>query len=353
MLYYLLDEELNIISVIENYKSAIWTRRYYSEGDCELYLPAETESIQLIKQDYFIVRDSDWQGMIVKNIQITTSAEEGNYIIVTGKSLQSILNRRVIYPLTTIEDTSVESCIRELITQTIINPDIAARAISNFILGDELGIETEAISVQYIGEYLGDVVSSLCTTYSLGYDVRLDIDNKQFIFALYKGTDRSYNQSENPYVVFSHEYENLLTSNYVQNADNYKNVAVVAGEGEGIKRTIAESGDAEGLSRYELFVDAKDISSAAENGKILSATKYKKLLVQRGTEELSMTTVTEAIEGEIINNFNFVVDRDYYLGDIVEVINEYGVEMFARIIEVIESEDDTGTNVVVAFETTE
>lgn len=44
-------------------------------------------------------------------------------------------------------------------------------------------------------------------------------------------------------------------------SQNYRNVALVAGEGEGLDRKTIPVGAAEGMERYELYVDARDVSS--------------------------------------------------------------------------------------------
>lgn len=350
-MYYLLDTDLNFVAPLENYKSVIWTNRYYTSGDFEFYIPATTEMMDLIKEDYYITRDDDYtQCMIIKNIQITTDIEEGNFIIVTGKSLKSILDRRIIWTQTTVNGT-VEACVRKLIIENIINPLIPVRRIDNFILGAEIGI-TDTMRSQYTGKNLGETIREICINHGLGYDVLLDLDEKQFIFILFKGSDRSYKQNNNPYVVFSDEFENLLTTNYIYNGENFKNVALVAGEGEGVNRKKITVGDASGIQRYEMYVDSRDTSSTEEEGKTLTDEEYNEILRTKGIEALNENITTESIEGEVETNHQWIFNRDFFLGDIVEVVNEYGVHMQPQITEVIENEDDSGTNVVVTFATT-
>lgn len=347
-MYYLLDKELNLISPIESYKSAIWTKRYYAQGDFELYIPATSDVLNLIKRDYYVVRDDDFtKAMIVKDIQIDTDVEDGNYIIVTGKCLKNIIGQRIVWNQTTVDGT-VEECIRKLLNENIINPTIAERKIDNFILGDELG-DTPTMQAQYTGDNLDTVISALCTTHNLGYDVSVDLDTKQFIFTLYRGMDRSYNQTENPYVVFSNEFENLLTSTYKNSAEKYKNVALVAGEGEGVERKTTVVGSASGLERHEIFVDAKSISTKSDDE--ITDDEYISLLNEKGNETLTSNSITESMEGDIEVNHTYKYNEDYFLGDVVEVVNEYGISIQPRIIEVIESEDDTGEDVVVTFST--
>lgn len=347
MLFYILNTSLEVVDVIETYKSYIWTTRYFKSGDFELYIPATHKMINMIKQDYYIIREDDpTQCMIIKKIQITTSIDEGNFLIVTGPSLKSILDRRIIWQQTVLNGY-VEQCIRQLISANCIRSTIAERNISNLILGAELGI-TDKMSAQYTGDNLGEVIRSICNTFGLGYDIILDLDSKKFIFILYKGTDRSYNQNAVPYVVFSNEYENLLKTDYSNDTTQYKNVAKVAGEGEGTARKSFIVGNASGMNRYELFVDARDLST---NEGEIDTTTYNGLLAEKGNEALAETIILENIEGEVEANHTYKINEDYFLGDVVEVINEYGMEMTPRITEVIESEDESGHYTIPTFST--
>lgn len=347
MLFYLLDTSLEIVDVIETYKSYIWTTRYFSSGDFELYIPATDNMIAKLKQDYYIVREDDMtQAMIIKKIQITTDVEEGNFLIVTGPSLKSILGRRIIWQQTILSGY-IEQCIRQLVNANCIRSTIPERNINNLTLGAELGI-TDTMSAQFTGTNLEEAIQGICRTFGIGYDVMLDLDSKQFIFILYKGTDRSYNQDTVPYVVFSNEFENLLRTDYSNDTTDFKNVAKVAGEGEGTARKSITVGNASGLNRYEIFVDARDIST---NDGEITESDYNNMLAEKGNEALAETVIVENIEGEVEANHTYKINENYFLGDIVEVINEYGMEMASRIIEVIESEDDTGHYTIPTFST--
>lgn len=347
MNYYLLDTNLNYVQVIEVYASMIWTTRYFEPGDFELYTPANAALINALKKDYYIIRDDDLtQAMIIKNIQVTTDVENGDYITITGQSLKSILNRRIIWTQTNLNG-NLEMMLRQLVTDNAINPTVAARKISRLVLGDTIGL-TQTINAQYTGGNLGETLTEIGQTYGIGYDVLLDLENKQFKFVLLQGKNLTYNQNVNPRVVFSNDHENLLTTNYTYNSDEYKNVALVAGEGEGTARKTATIGAASDLSRYELYVDARDVSS---NEGEISAAEYTDLLLARGTEELSEYTVIETIEGEVETNYTYKPNVDYFLGDIVEVINAYGVSMTPRIIEIIECTDENGFTCIPTFAT--
>lgn len=326
----------------------IWTTRYYKSGDFELYAPATADLVQEIQKDRYIIRDDDpTQAMIIQNIQITTDVEDGNFIIATGKSLKSILSRRIIWRQTTINGT-VEAGVRKLISQNIMKPSDTTRKIDNLVFGEQLGI-TETLRQQFTGTNLETAISNICIRFGLGYDVQLDLTNKKFVFVLFKGTDRSYGQTENPRVIFSPEYENLLYTSYTDSNENYKNVALVAGEGEGINRKTASTGTASGLNRYELYVDSRDTST--DDDSTITEEEYLEMLKEKGNEALAENSILQHLECDLETNHTWQYGRDYFLGDIVEVMDEYGHSERPQITEIIESEDDTGKKLVVTFTT--
>lgn len=353
-----MDRNFKIQGICDNYKSIIWTSRYYVAGDFELYLPATDANILLLKEDRYVVRDKDMSQsssvlifknvMIIEKVQVTTDIENGNYLIITGRCLKSILTRRIVWQQTTLSG-KLEIALRKIVSENAISPSIAARKISQLQLG-ELKNYAEIIDKQVTGDTLYDFICNICMTYGIGWDVY--IKGNTFFFELYKGEDRSYAQSINPYVVFSPDFDNLLTTDYQFDKSNYKNVALVAGEGEGLNRKTISIGTSADLDRYELYVDSRNSSS---NDGEITATEYNNILLEEGKEALkeSENSIAENIEGQIETSSNYQFGKDYFLGDIVEVINEYGIETTPRIIEVIESEDDTGTSTIPTFSTWE
>lgn len=349
---YVLDTNFNMIGVVDSYTSVIWTTRYYSPGDFELYLPATDSMITLLREDYYLCRDSDIAGdtyknvMIIEKINPKTDIESGDYLTVTGRCLKSILSRRIIWNQTSING-KLELGIRKVLTENVISPTITDRKIGGFTLGPVRGF-SDTIEIQATGDEIATFLQEVCTSYGIGWDVYIRGGN--FVFDLYKGSDRSYNQTTNPYVVFSPEYDNLISSDYVYSKEAYKNTALVAGEGEGLERRTETVGAYSGLQRYEVYVDARDISS--NNGEI-TEDQYNSMLSEKGSEKLSELGATESFEGEIEVKSNYTLNKDYFLGDIVQVINEYGIEASPRIIEIIDSEDDTGHSIIPTFSTWE
>src|SRR5699024_6546201 len=98
----------------------------------------------------------------------------------------------------------------------------------------------------------------------LGWNIEVDYDNKRFIFKVLEGRNLSANQSILPPAIFSPEFGTLKELSYVESELDYKNFAVVAGQGEGADRRIVTVGDAVGKDRRVLFVDARDVEEETD-----------------------------------------------------------------------------------------
>lgn len=346
-----LDHEFSAVSVIDTYESLIWTDRYFECGDFELYTTMTESILQKIKIGYYLVNSESEHVMVVEKIQINYDSEDGNHVTISGRSLESILDRRIVWGLQ-ILNGNLQDVIHDLLNASFINPSKTSRKVSNFTFKetDDPNILGITISAQYTGENIYDAIKALCTECGVGFRLLLT-DSGDLEFGLYSGVDRSYDQSENSFVVFSPTFDNLLNSNYIESIEQFKNVALVAGEGEGATRKYAAVGDVTGLDRKELFVDARDVSSTSSEDETLSDADYQIQLQQRGKEKLSETTLVTSFEGEGETTRIFVYGRDFSKGDIVQVANEYGHESKARVLEVVMSEDENGFSVYPTFGT--
>ena len=256
-----LDKNLNAIAVLDLYKSFIWTDRFQECGDFEIYATASDAILNTVKQDYYLQRRGSDRGMIVEKILIESDVEDGDMVTITGRSLESILDRRVIWGLMTFSGNFQEA-IKSMLYACIISPSKPERKISNFIFeaSTDPAITSLTIDAQYTGDNLYDIITALCVERGVGFKVTLN-NNKQFVFKLYAGVDRSYDQTANPYVIFSPNFDNIISSNYMESREKWKNVTLVGGEGEGAARRYTGVGDTSGLDRRETFTDARDVSS--------------------------------------------------------------------------------------------
>lgn len=366
----ILDTKFKQVAILDKYESIIWTDRYNSTGDFEIYLPVETGLLKSCLKNYYFWSPNSDRTMIIEEIEITTDSEEGNKLAVRGRSLECILERRIIWNKIIFTDTPFQTAIQRLLNECIISPSDADRKIDNFIYQatEDVNITSLTVTGEYEGDSLLDVITNMCNEKDVGFKLVLD-SNFNFVFSLYNGYDRTYDQGVNPYVIFSPKFENLVSSEYYDSYTNLKTITLVVGEQyakegkyedweqEDIPHKTVTVGSGKGIHRRELYTQASDITSQldeedAEGQPVhMPDSQYFELLRERGNEELASYRQTEKFDGEVeaVNNFKY--GEDYYIGDIVQIQNEYGVEGIVRVIELIQSHDTSGLSIYPTFET--
>jgi len=363
-----LNTSFETVYILDSYESLLWVDKFNDVGTFEIYTPVTPEILEYLKPNYYLINDASEHTMIVEDISIESDVENGNKIKIVGRSLESIMDRRIIWDETSFkEEHNLQKAIRKLVERNISNlAKLADRKIPNFILDSE-SQDTSITALklkegaQYDGDVLLEVVRSLCQEYNIGFKVILN-DSNQFVFSLYNGKNRSYSQNVLPYVVYSPEFDNVISSNYREENSKTKNVALVVG-GDGntsatdtkkpTKRTV---GNATGLERRELHVNASDISKTvkqeddAGSETTISDAQFKKLLDKRGKKELAeINRDSKTFDAQCDTTKMYVYGTDFFMGDIVQMANEYGMETECRITEFTWSCSTTGLETYPTF----
>lgn len=349
MIVYVIGSDRKIFDLVDVFESLIWNVQFWDKCDFEMTVPATAENIDLLQVGRALVREVDVSDAGYKNVMVIESrnlsfdADTGWLLKITGGGLKKIIGQRIVWAQTNLTGT-VEAGIRQVITENAISPTLSARQIPNLILAPAAGI-TDTFDVQLFGDNIADWLTTICPMYGIGWDIYISAAGT-YVFELKKGTDRSYDQTAVPYVVFSPEYDNLLSSSYSYSKADYKNAALVGGEGEGTDQRTATVGTATGLDRFETYIDGGSVSS---NGEIITLEQYIKLLESYGQEQLVGTAFNEKFEGEIDPYGLFVLGRDFFLGDIVQIVNDHGLRAKTRVVEIIYSEDRDGSAYIPTF----
>ena len=342
-----LNQNFEKIAIIDTYESLLWTDRYDKPGEFEIYTPVAEFALQYPVADNYLQIKNSGHTMIIEDTTIESNIETGNHIRIVGRSLESILDRRIAWTQTDITG-SLQNGIQRLLNENIIQPTIADRQIPNFIFqaSEDEAITSLTMENQYSGDNLLEIITTLCETNHIGFQIVLN-DSNQFVFSLYKGTDRSYNQETNPFVVFKPSFENIINSNYSDVQSEAKTITLVAGEGEvlGGDRKQRVVGTGVGLARKELFTDARDIQSDE-----MSASEYNAKLDQRGTEKLNENKPKKTFDGQCETTRKYRYQEAFFMGDIVQVADEYGMESAARVMEFIWSSNQSGLESYPTFE---
>lgn len=382
----ILNREFQTQAIIDAFESFIWSDRYNTPGDFELYMPVEKSPLASINRDWYLwKRDTD-RLMIIEDVSMSTDAEDGDHLTVTGRSLESLLDRRVIFTRTIISG-SLQAGIQQLLNENAISPDDESRKIPGlrFVWNNDSRIEALTMEGNYLGEELLSVIEELCDVNDLGFKIAYNEAESSFDFSLYYGEDRSYDQDKNPWVVFSPDYDNLLGSNYYESYKNLKTAAVVAGsENDEMGQEIVDvDGRPEmtGLDRREMYVRGSDIqrpdvevneesirarwekrgktesfiqekiAEETAQAEAQSRADFRAQLAAKGREELAKTYITESFDGTIEAVRQYVYGRDFFIGDVVQIRNQYDKEAPSRITEVVWTHDVEGESLVPTFTT--
>lgn len=333
-----------LLGVVDQASSIIWANRYRQCGDFEIYVAATDKMRELLffdmtRADRFVVRRDDDMAGIIEKAEIVIDEERGDYLRVTGRCLRSIYARRIVWSQTVLTGT-VENGLRQLVTDALISDIDAGRKYAPLRLAAPHGY-SGSMEKQLTGAVLLDALEEICAAHNYGMKITMDTREGTMTADFYRGTDRTAGQSENPRVIFSEQYGNLLGTNHTRDVTGYKTVALVAGEGEGTARRrslVYRLPKDTGLRRREMYVDARDISS---NDGEIEQSEYAKLLIERGLANLTEAAAVESMTGSIMPR-QYVYGRDYFLGDMVTVIDKYGSMADTQVLEIIESWDESG-----------
>ena len=136
-----------------------------------------------------------------------------------------------------------------------------------------------------------------------------------------------------------------------------RKMALIGGEGEGLDRFYSSiEGSQSGIERREIFIDAQSISQKYEDDhgeeQTYTDAEYKAMLDSRGKLQLAQMIQVDAFSGTINTSFgNWLLNRDYSLGDIVTMQNnQIGIYANVRITETTEVQDESGYTVSLNYE---
>ena len=332
-------------AVIDYATSVIWVSRYRECGEFEIYIPASKELVALFQGNVIFTRDDNETMMILEKFKLTTDEETGDYLILSGRTLESIFERRVVNKQTDLDGTLGEG-ISKLLSMCCVNPSKVDqdRLIPELQVNNLIDFK-EYLGKQITGDTLLSVFTEICTSFDCGFKLTCDESPNRFMFTLYRGCDMTET------VIFSPQFGNLSKSEFTFDYSNYFNYIYTAGEGEGKDRVIIgyESDDVdysmlEGLNRREYWLDERNCSSNSDHPQ--SDTYYFVALQNKGKEKCKELRPVVQYSGEVIDNGMYKYHVDYELGDTVLIENEYGIQAKATIIEVTEVEDESGYKIV-------
>ena len=362
---YTLDRGFVKQETIDKFKSAIWTERYYGDGDFELSVPATNQMIStLTKGQLMLCEDSDIP-MILEHREI----KEG-VLKTTGISVLKWLNNRIFR-------TSADHSVREFIFSSDKPGEILSWIVQNFCISGsylnggipigigatdrdrfdipglvigttDLGGSDVELSVPFGNIY--DILNQIATTYEVGMNIKLDYADElsyQISFNNYRGADRTSAQSVNPVIQFSAEMDSFTNVTDLESVSDYKNLIftfATNAEAADIDEAGSSSSVPNTTDGFDLRVDQEFISDIdiRPDDIPLPESTILNLLNQKAAQLISERKEVWLVDGEIVDSEQIKYGVNFFLGDIIEVTGNTGVLQQARITEYIRSQDEAG-----------
>ena len=415
-----LDESMTIQHLCEDYKSVVWTERFHGFGDFKLVVPGTLENLRVYQLDYYLYTKGTNKLMIIEQVELNTEYGKESLLTVSGRSLESILDRRVMHPYPMWEGTllckhertrgKVKDVVKHYTNLLFKQRDSLdanherhvkafgwysvdelpdgirkGRPVSSLDIGDIQvssagNVRGMSQSADYTNVGYDDkdpytmegswykLVQELTDLTMSGWAIEYNGEDPYYWYGYtYNGVNRTFNQGEHPPVVFSPKYDNLSKATYFkskvstrtkifsgavkftiptklalsgeyldQNSDSsmQNNSVTVGTRGLGLREGYLRSPSVEHTNGYMEYKGKYGVGSIDPN------SIYRQIHEQCNTE-LWRHMPIEMFSGEAAQQSMYVYNEDFFLGDFVQIQNEFGQQDIARVTEYIRTSSDS------------
>ena len=235
----ILDPNLNLIAQLDNYEDLMWNRRWRKPDDFELTMDKSKLNASYLNVNNYIAKkrgDIVHAGRI-KNRELKKD-ESGETISVSGKGLGEIVENRIAYHKTQVGDGydtqtgPAETVMKKYVYNNIIDPENTDRKIDKLKLEKDKKVGQE---IHYKARFqeISEILYEIAKTSGLGWDIILDLDNKEFVFKVLYAKIRTG-------IRLTTKMDSVTMIGYKEKQGEKENTAIVAGQGSGSDRQIVE-----------------------------------------------------------------------------------------------------------------
>ncbi len=316
-----IDKNFKRIKAIKSFSSLQWRERYFGCGEFELHCDKRFLE-PLFEGEYIFRKNKNYMGII--EYRLFDNIE--NKVVVKGRFLESILEDRILRSQETYSGKAEDIC-RSLVNDFCIN----SNPIANLVLGNYNGLGSE-MQIQNYGRNIYEVITDILNQQELSFRIKYDLTSKNLAFEVFQGLDRTKNQHQNGWCVFSSSFFNLLDEKY-ESSNYIKNFAYVIGKDKNDRDYVVSVDNSNGDKIREIQIDAGDIKWNSN----LSEAQFAKCLHDRGLEKLAEYNIAETVECDIdvYKTSKFELgDKCTYVQKEIDLIAEGRV---TEILEVIEA----------------
>lgn len=287
----------------------LWHSKFLEPGEFQIEILVE-DDLDLDVCKYVTVNTKKEIGILQKPHY---SSDNPGTVILSGYFLEYLLYESVVYPTYSATNKTIWQIGNEACGTYLNNLGFSlvlpSQPSSGVIIHESL-----SVAVQQTGDYVGTLLYGQSSVFGYGVQITKADTGLQIDIANYHNRTGETDDEEK---VFSVGLNSIKKYDVVKDDSNYRNVAVVAGEGEGSARVFEVVDKAEaGEQKRHLWVDARDLQQETDE----SIDDYRLKLRQRGLEKLAETVKIVNIEIEIEDDEAQQIGTEYDIGDIVTVV---------------------------------
>jgi len=254
------EQDLTPVAEIEDYLALNFIRRWSKPGEFEIQINRHSLFADELTLGRLIVIDgmTNKCGLIRhREIVMNQNGKASEIWSIKGYTLSQITEQRITVPpdldydvVTDAAETIMKAYVKNNITEPQNDP-FDERSIDIVQIATDAG-KGSRTRWQTRYKNLAQELELISIWSGLGWDIRPNLTTEKWIFEVYAGVDRSTAQTDRAPVVFSVDYDTLAELRYLQSVNDYRNLAYVAGQGEGAAREIARvAGDSYEAVRIE------------------------------------------------------------------------------------------------------
>ena len=334
--------DLVAVGAVDVYASVVWVRKDTEYGTFTITASATDNNLRFLKERNIVQKGSDLEVGYINSVAISSNRTKNDTIIAKGYFYCNILGQRDVLVNANNLKSLIENNLRGL-DLISVDANVASITFSN----------------DFIGEKLTECITALAKANGFGFKTLLNRATGKIDFSIYYGVDRSVNQSENPYVIFSDNYQNLQSADYTYSEAGVVNTVYARCKlPAGIKSCVPPTYDivgGTGLNSFEKYITVDAITYDQEfplpGGESVTKTfldLQKTLTEMEAKAKEQLVAIQENFQGTV--DFKLKYRMAYDLGDIVTVRKEkWKKTVVQRITEVTEIYDHTEDSITPTF----
>jgi len=343
---------------INNWDSIAWTERYREPGDFEISARLSSGLRTFLPIGTLISHLDTLEVMVVENHQITEASEVDPLLKITGRSLQCILDQRVVgqnfnwaappasLSVSVVNLTAAYTWIQaaslinmHIATGTVVNASDAIPAVvaAYSVVGTSVS-EARVVNRGPVLTRLNEILEiddlGIKTIRSHNFTGYPNPGNNTTLL-VHAGVDRRNS------VVFSTKNGDIESADYLWSIKKLKNSALVSGQY--VEQMVY--GPETGRDRRVLLVDGKDLDGYLDTVPTgATLTSVRAAMTTLGNQALKAQKQIALSRTDVSTIPTYHYRTDYDIGDIVSVDSSYGPIASMRVVEFVEFVDENGTS---------